>query len=70
VDNERSHLDNIEQLPGPVGREQHAARFLSSVPNANFVVDVAVWDGHVGEHKIGKKEPLEHLGEMINPSVS
>ena len=57
----RAHLRQVEQLLRPIGREQHAAGALRGVANADFVVDVAVGDRHVGKHQVGEVEALEHL---------
>jgi hypothetical protein len=57
------HLHDIEQLLGPVGREQDATRPLCRVTNADLVVDVSVRNRHVGQHEIGEVEPFQHLAD-------
>ena len=57
------HLHDIEQLLGPVGREQDATHLLCRMTNADLVVDVPVRDRHVGQHEIGEVEPFQHLAD-------
>src|SRR6516225_8253150 len=50
----RSHLRHIEELPGPISREQHAPLFLCCMTDTNFVVNIAIRNRHVGKYQIGK----------------
>ena len=56
-----SKLVDIEQLLRPTGGNQNAARVASNVAHADFVVDVAICDAHIGNDEVGKCEPLDHV---------
>ena len=51
-------LRDVEKLPGPIGREQYAALLSRGVTDSNFILDIPVSNGHIGQHKIGKIQPL------------